>query len=146
MGGGGKFPSVLFDPAIEKWYHMKENTHVYYKLNRRTGYLGIMLTLVVPGIVLLGSSYGFVSIFEQALVGNGARDSVEGFLQCWKLYVEAVQDTYARPSGGVLCVRESSVNWGRGKLMRISDVYMGAFQPLGARREEKYNFPESPKF
>ncbi|KAI8999423.1 hypothetical protein BC832DRAFT_594594 [Gaertneriomyces semiglobifer] len=81
MGGGGKFPSVLFDPAIEKWYHMKENTHVYYKLNRRTGYLGIMLTLVVPGIVLLGSTYGF-----------------------------------------------------------------GAFQPLGARRDEKYNFPESPKF
>ncbi|KAI8815946.1 uncharacterized protein EV422DRAFT_572288 [Fimicolochytrium jonesii] len=56
MGGHGKYPALLIDPAIEKWYHMKESTHAYYRFNRRTAAFGIILTLVIPGFFYWGSS------------------------------------------------------------------------------------------
>ncbi|KAJ3201216.1 hypothetical protein HK099_002331 [Clydaea vesicula] len=52
--GKSKYPALLIDPAIEKWYHMKENTHAYFKFNRRTITYSVMLTLVVPGLIFLG--------------------------------------------------------------------------------------------
>ncbi|KAJ3147733.1 hypothetical protein HDU89_005092 [Geranomyces variabilis] len=57
MGGGGKYPPVLTDPAIEKWYHMKENTHAYYRLNRRTMGIGFALTVALPAIFYFGSTF-----------------------------------------------------------------------------------------
>ncbi|KND04588.1 uncharacterized protein SPPG_08832 [Spizellomyces punctatus DAOM BR117] len=70
MAGGGKYPPVLIDPAIEKWYHMKENTHAYYKLNRRAVGIGAMLTVVLPAAVFLGS-WAWMGSFQPRGAGRG---------------------------------------------------------------------------
>ncbi|KAH6561241.1 hypothetical protein BASA50_000247 [Batrachochytrium salamandrivorans] len=49
--GHGKYPPLLIDPAIEKWYHMRENTHSHFKFNRRTVFISVMLTLAIPGLL-----------------------------------------------------------------------------------------------
>src|SRR5690349_18482006 len=40
--------TVKYDPAIEKWGYMRENTHLYYKMNMKNSLLGISLVLVFP--------------------------------------------------------------------------------------------------
>ncbi|KAI9205089.1 uncharacterized protein BJ171DRAFT_502976 [Polychytrium aggregatum] len=56
MGGhGDKYPPVLIDPAIEKWYHMKESTHAYFKFDRRTIKITLALTVLFPAVLYVGS-------------------------------------------------------------------------------------------
>lgn len=52
MGHGhGKYPPLLVDPAIEKWYHMRENTHVNFKFtNRVVRFIGVAV-VGFPGLV-----------------------------------------------------------------------------------------------
>jgi hypothetical protein len=47
-------PSILVDPAIEKWYHMKENTQYYYKLNTRTVRYAAISLIAVPALLFYG--------------------------------------------------------------------------------------------
>jgi hypothetical protein len=60
MAGGGnshpqfiahsKYPDILVDPAVERWYHMKENTHVYYRMTPRTVKYSLILGLGIPAL------------------------------------------------------------------------------------------------
>lgn len=43
-----KYPEVLWDPAIEKWYHMKENTHAHFRMTPRVVRYGAWLAVVIP--------------------------------------------------------------------------------------------------
>lgn len=58
LGGHHEHPSLLTDPAIEKWYTMKENTHAYFKFNRKTVTISLILTVAVPSLVYFGCLYG----------------------------------------------------------------------------------------
>ncbi|KAI8926922.1 hypothetical protein BC831DRAFT_454378 [Entophlyctis helioformis] len=49
--GHGKYPPVLTDPAVEKWYFMRENTHTHFKFTPRTIKYSVVLTLLIPGFV-----------------------------------------------------------------------------------------------
>jgi len=64
MGGpsSNKYPPLLIDPAIEKWYFMKENTHAYFKFTPRTIRISVALALVVPGAAYFVSTYFRVSV------------------------------------------------------------------------------------
>ncbi|KAJ2776073.1 hypothetical protein H4R18_005868 [Coemansia javaensis] len=42
--------NLLKDPAIEEWVWMRQNTHRYFKINRRTAPTLIGMCLVVPAI------------------------------------------------------------------------------------------------
>ncbi|KAJ2909824.1 hypothetical protein GGI21_001490 [Coemansia aciculifera] len=45
---GGHNDNLLKDPAIEEWIWMRQNTHRYFKINRRTAPALIGMGLVVP--------------------------------------------------------------------------------------------------
>ncbi|KAJ1730984.1 Glucosaminyl phosphatidylinositol (GlcN-PI) nositol acylation protein [Coemansia biformis] len=47
---GGHHDTLLKDPAIEEWVWMRQNTHRYFKINRRTAPTLIAMGLVVPAI------------------------------------------------------------------------------------------------
>ncbi|KAJ2512431.1 hypothetical protein GGI11_004737, partial [Coemansia sp. RSA 2049] len=46
--GAGHNDALLKDPAIEEWVWLRQNTHKYFKINRRTAPTLIVLGLVVP--------------------------------------------------------------------------------------------------
>jgi hypothetical protein len=54
MAGPGKYPSLLIDPAVEKWAHMKENTPYYFQFNKKTTKAVAFYLLIVPGILYYG--------------------------------------------------------------------------------------------
>ncbi|TPX45544.1 hypothetical protein SeMB42_g03960 [Synchytrium endobioticum] len=69
-------PTQLIDPAIEKWYHMKENTHAYWTFNPRTLRYTFWFALVVPAFFWWGSaSWGKYSV---KLWGKSRQDTVFG--------------------------------------------------------------------
>jgi hypothetical protein len=58
MGANGKYPSLLIDPAIEKWYHSKETVPHFFKFNRRTILITSTLMIGIPSLVYyLGQKY-----------------------------------------------------------------------------------------
>ncbi|TPX36146.1 hypothetical protein SmJEL517_g01670 [Synchytrium microbalum] len=73
MAGHGKYPPVI-DPAIEKWYHMKENTHAYWTFNSQTLKYSFVFGLAIPALVWWGSdSWGKYSV---KLWGKSREDTV----------------------------------------------------------------------
>ncbi|KAJ2694591.1 hypothetical protein H4R19_005904 [Coemansia spiralis] len=48
--GSGHHDTLLKDPAIEEWVWMRQNTHRYFKINKRTTPTLIVMGLVVPAI------------------------------------------------------------------------------------------------
>ncbi|KAI9354052.1 hypothetical protein DFJ73DRAFT_827712 [Zopfochytrium polystomum] len=54
MAHGHQSP-LLIDPAIEKWFHMKEMTAPYFKFNRRTTTFVLTFAVVVPYALYYGS-------------------------------------------------------------------------------------------
>ncbi|KAJ3295327.1 hypothetical protein HDU79_009381 [Rhizoclosmatium sp. JEL0117] len=65
MAGGG--PQLLFDPAIEKWFNMQENTHHYFKFNRRTTTHVLALAVAFPLFLYAGASAKKVRLIGVAL-------------------------------------------------------------------------------
>ncbi|KAJ3066808.1 hypothetical protein HDU98_009919 [Podochytrium sp. JEL0797] len=53
---GGHGPHILFDPAIEKWFHMQENTPQYFKFNKRTTKHVFWLVVAFPAFLYAGAS------------------------------------------------------------------------------------------
>jgi hypothetical protein len=47
----GKYPSLLTDPAIEKWYNTKENVPHHFKFNKRTIMITGTLMVGIPALV-----------------------------------------------------------------------------------------------
>ncbi|KAJ1815778.1 hypothetical protein IWW57_000394 [Coemansia sp. S610] len=47
---GGHNDTLLRDPAIEEWAWMRQNTHRYFKINRRTAPSLIGMCLVFPAL------------------------------------------------------------------------------------------------
>ncbi|KAI8991684.1 hypothetical protein BDF20DRAFT_812567 [Mycotypha africana] len=39
---------IKIDPAIERWAHMRENTHLYFKWNKRTTRRSLLWGVAVP--------------------------------------------------------------------------------------------------
>ncbi|KAJ1964904.1 hypothetical protein GGI12_001135 [Dipsacomyces acuminosporus] len=52
MGANGHHETLLKDPAIEEWIWMRQNTHRYFKLNRRTAPALVALGLAVPAVTI----------------------------------------------------------------------------------------------
>ncbi|KAJ3278262.1 hypothetical protein HK104_002514 [Borealophlyctis nickersoniae] len=50
MGGHAneKYPPLLFDPAVEKHYHMWENSPQHVKWNRKIGYMAGLIVFGLP--------------------------------------------------------------------------------------------------
>jgi hypothetical protein len=56
------------DPAIEKWYHMKENTAYNLRLNKRLVGIGGVFLFAIPGFVYyLSKKYNVTILFN---IGN----------------------------------------------------------------------------
>ncbi|KAJ1756086.1 hypothetical protein IW143_004300 [Coemansia sp. RSA 520] len=59
---GGHNETLLKDPAIEEWIWMRNNTHRYFKINKRT-----TPTLIAMGIVFPGLLFWFASSTQDKL-------------------------------------------------------------------------------
>ncbi|KAI8842950.1 hypothetical protein BC829DRAFT_492221 [Chytridium lagenaria] len=57
MGGHSERPVVLIDPAIEKWYHMRENNNTHFKFDRRTLRFSLYAVVLFPAFLYAGSKY-----------------------------------------------------------------------------------------
>ncbi|KAI8902101.1 hypothetical protein BC833DRAFT_575104 [Globomyces pollinis-pini] len=44
-------PSLLFDPAFEKFYHMRENTQHYFKLTPRVVAISSTFLIGIPALI-----------------------------------------------------------------------------------------------
>ncbi|KAJ2614575.1 Glucosaminyl phosphatidylinositol (GlcN-PI) nositol acylation protein [Coemansia sp. RSA 1365] len=55
--GGGHNDNLLKDPAIEEWTWMRQNTHRYFKVNKRTTPTLLAMGLVVPVALFYTSLY-----------------------------------------------------------------------------------------
>ncbi|KAI8607161.1 hypothetical protein BC830DRAFT_195777 [Chytriomyces sp. MP71] len=53
---GGHGPHILFDPAIEKWFNMQENTSANFRFNRRTVTHCVALVVVFPTFLYVGAN------------------------------------------------------------------------------------------
>ena len=51
------------DPAIEKWFHMRESTHHSFKFDRRVSIITGLLMFGVPGFVYWGAQKWNVSFW-----------------------------------------------------------------------------------
>ena len=51
-----KIAPLLFDPAIEKWYSIKENTHHYFKFTPRV--------IRITATLMFGVPFGFYYLFK----------------------------------------------------------------------------------
>lgn len=54
MAGGNNWvspsnkPDLMLDPAVEKWVHMKESTHAYYRFTPRTLRIAFLMGVAAP--------------------------------------------------------------------------------------------------
>ncbi|KAI8831171.1 hypothetical protein BJ741DRAFT_617633 [Chytriomyces cf. hyalinus JEL632] len=53
---GGHGPYILHDPAIEKWFHMQENTAKHFKLTKRTSKHVFWFLFAFPAFVYAGTA------------------------------------------------------------------------------------------
>lgn len=49
--------NLLKDPAIEEWIWMRQNTHRYFKINRRTAPALLCMGLAIPAATFYFSYY-----------------------------------------------------------------------------------------
>ena len=60
MGAGhehGGTPWLHADPAVERWANMRENTHQYFRFNRRTTRLAMVWLVAVPVALYYSAVY-----------------------------------------------------------------------------------------
>ena len=59
---------VRSDPAIDRWAHMRENTHLYYKMNRKNALLGFLMIAVIPASIMYYTTKNHVRRLEYFLI------------------------------------------------------------------------------
>lgn len=59
MAGG-----IKKDPAVERWAMMRDNTHLYFRLNPLTVTVGLIGLVVVPVALYYGIKKGEVGCIE----------------------------------------------------------------------------------
>ncbi|KAJ2070185.1 hypothetical protein GGH13_004204 [Coemansia sp. S155-1] len=64
---GGHHDTLLKDPAIEEWIWMRQNTHRYFKINRRTAPALIGMGLIIPVATI------YLAIASQDKISVGPR-------------------------------------------------------------------------
>ena len=61
---------VRSDPAIDRWAHMRENTHLYYKMNRKNALLGFLMIAVIPASIMYYTTKNHVRRLRALIFGS----------------------------------------------------------------------------